>query len=514
MEESNYHWADLAAEKVIEEFKGNKLFVCAAGITPSGTVHIGNFREVITVYLVSKALMDKGKKVRFIYSWDDYDRLRKIPKNLPKQELLKKYLGKPTVDTPDPYGCHKNYAEHLEKEFEKELPKVDIHPEFLYQSKKYRKCEYADQIKYVLSKRDEVKVILDKYREEKLEDDWFPLNVFCEKCGTDETKVTDYDGEYTIKYKCKCGYENSIDFRKKGIVKLPWRLDWGMRWEYEGVNFEPGGKEHSTPGGSRDTAKEIFEKLYPEKKVPIYMMYDYIIVKGIGGKMSSSLGNVINLKDALEIYEPSVLRWIFTSTRPNTEFAISFDMDVLKIYEDFDKCERIYFDKEEIKNEKERDKQKRIYELSCIKVPKKIPKQHTFRHLTTLLQIYEMDVDKTVKKFKIKNKERVICAKNWIEKYAPEELKFKVVGKVKAKITKEYKEALLELANRLEKKNYNEQELFNEFYEICNKFNLKNTEFFKAAYNVLINKDKGPRLAGFILAIGKNRVIKLLKQLK
>ena len=113
-----------------------------------------------------------------------------------------------------------------------------------------------------------------------------------------------------------------------------------------------------------------------------------------------------------------------------------------------------------------------------------------------------------------KNKERVGCAKNWIEKYAPEELKFTIVDKVKTKVNKEYKEALLELAKRLEKKNYNEQELFNEFYEICNKFNLKNTEFFKAAYNVLINKDKGPRLAGFILAIGKNRAVKLLKQLK
>lgn len=514
MKEENYHWADLAAERVIEEFKNNKLFVCAAGITPSGTVHIGNFREVITVDLVSKALKAKGKKVRFIYSWDDYDRFRKVPKNLPKKELLKKYLGKPTVDTPDPYGCHKNYAEHLEKEFENELPKVDIHPEFLYQNKKYRKCEYADNIKYILNRRDDIRKVLDKYRKEPLEKDWFPLSIFCEKCGTDETKVIDYDGEYTITYKCKCGYENIIDFRKKGIVKLPWRIDWAMRWEYEGVNFEPAGKEHSTPGGSRDTGKEIFEMLYPEKKPPVYLMYDYIIVKGVGGKMSSSLGNVITLKDALEIYEPKVLRWIFASTRPNTEFAISFDLDVLKVYEDFDKCERIYFGKEITKNDKDNDKQKRIYEFSVLKIPKKLPEQHTFRHLTTLLQICEGDVNKTIREFKIKNKERIVCAKNWLEKYAPEEFKFKLVDKVKSKIKKEYKDALLELANKLEKGRYDEQSLFEEFYSICDSRNLKNTEFFKVAYNVLINKDRGPRLAGFILAIGKNKVARLLKQLK
>jgi lysyl-tRNA synthetase class 1 len=86
------HWADLNAEKVIRE-KGEKpLYTCASGITPSGTVHIGNFREIISVDLVVRALRDRGKQVRFIYSWDDYDVFRKVPKNMPQGELLAKYL--------------------------------------------------------------------------------------------------------------------------------------------------------------------------------------------------------------------------------------------------------------------------------------------------------------------------------------------------------------------------------------------------------------------------------------
>ena len=116
------HWADLIAEQIIKERGKKTKYVCAAGITPSGTVHIGNFREIITVDLVSRALKERGKNARFIYSWDDYDRFRKVPKNMPKQELLQKYLGMPIVDTPDVFGCHKSYAEHLEKELEDSLP--------------------------------------------------------------------------------------------------------------------------------------------------------------------------------------------------------------------------------------------------------------------------------------------------------------------------------------------------------------------------------------------------------
>ena len=138
MADEKRHWADLAAERVIKEKGNKKKYVCAAGITPSGIVHIGNFREIITVDLVVRALRDKGKNVRFIYSWDDYDRFRKVPKNMPKQELLSKYIGIPIVDTPDVFGCHKSYAEHFEKELENSLPPVDIKPEFIYQHMKRR----------------------------------------------------------------------------------------------------------------------------------------------------------------------------------------------------------------------------------------------------------------------------------------------------------------------------------------------------------------------------------------
>src|SRR3989338_4306117 len=109
--DESVHWADRAAERIIRE-KGDKgQYTIAAGITPSGIVHIGNFREIITAHLIERALKDRKKKVRFIYSWDDYDVFRKVPVNLPNQEELKKHLRKPVSAVPDPFGCHESYAQ-------------------------------------------------------------------------------------------------------------------------------------------------------------------------------------------------------------------------------------------------------------------------------------------------------------------------------------------------------------------------------------------------------------------
>ncbi len=512
---TNVHWADQVAERVIAQKGNKKLYTLAAGITPSGVVHIGNFREIITVDLIARALKSKGKKVRFIYSWDDYDVFRKVPKNLPKQNILKKYLRYPITDVPDTLDCHNSYAEHFEKLVEDQLPRVGINPEFLYQSQKYKKCEYAEEMKLALNNAKKIVKILNKYRKEPLPENWLPIRGYCSKCKTDEVEFSDYNGEFEIKVTCKCGYSEMIDFRKIGTVKLPWRVDWPMRWHYESVDCEPGGKEHSTPGGSRTTAVEIQKALYNEES-PVYQRYDFITIKGQGGKMSSSLGNVIDLKEALEIYEPEILRWLFAGTRPNTEFAIALDLDVISVYESFDKCERIYYGEEKVK-ENVMEKQKRIYEMSVVnKVPQKIPIQPSFRHLTNILQINDMDVDKVVAFYDVKSKEdkekvkrRAVCAKNWIEKYAPEEFKFVIKTKNEVKLKGDMKKLFLDIAEKLKSKDWTDKGLHEEFYVLMQNYEIANKDFFQIAYKILIGKNKGPQLANFILTIGKEKVIKL-----
>ncbi len=515
------HWADLAAEQLV--IKNKKKYTCASGITPSGVVHIGNFREAITTALVVKALEDKEKKAKFIYSWDDYDTFRKVPANMPKQELLTTYLGQPIVDIPDPFDCHKSYAEHHEKEFEKYLPLVGLKPKFLYQAQKYRACEYADLIRIGMQKRQTIAIILNKYREEPLEKDWYPVTIFCSKCNKDETKITSYDENYLVTYLCEsCKNEETFDIRKKGIIKLLWRVDWPSRWFYEGVDFEPGGKDHSTVGGSYTTGCDIIREIFKEEP-PQYVMYDFISIKGSGGKISSSKGNVITLKEVLDIYEPNITRWIFASTRPNTEFAISFDLDAITFYEEFDKCERIYFGKEQTTlNEELLAKEKRIYELSCIKIPKEMPLQVGFRHLTTIIQIHEFNINKVLAEFKEqfktpedkkRLKTRIQCVIHWLKEYAPEDFKFKINATAPPLPLNEIqKEVVREVIAILQTKTLNDTELHQEFYTILQKHQLEMKDFFKLFYSILISKERGPKLASFILTTGKSRVIKLLKE--
>ncbi|MBU0530219.1 MAG: lysine--tRNA ligase [Candidatus Aenigmatarchaeota archaeon] len=520
--EDQLHWAFSAAKNVIKTHGKKKIYTGAAGITPSGTIHIGNFREMITVELVTRALKKMGNNVRFIYSWDDFDVFRKVPVNMPDQELLKTYLRKPIDYVPDTYDCkHKSFAEHNMEQVKCVLPIVGVNPEFIRQSIKYRNCDYADEVEYCLKKTETIKNILNKYRKEKLAKDWLPVSIFCEKCGKDTITKIEYKGSYKVYYKCECGHEDTFDFRKKGIIKLNWRIDWPMRWHYEKVNLEPAGKDHFAAGGAKESGDELQKTLWNE--IPPYgFMYEWIGIKG-GKEFSSSKGIVVTLHDVLEIYEPEIVRWLFAGTRPSATFNISFDLDVIKIYEDFDRCERIYFGKEEA-SEKEQKKQKTIYELSCPgSPPKTMPVQPSFRNVTYMLQTY-IDEDKTFNHFKkdAKNrfdeeriKKRIWYAKNWLEKYAPEEFRFTVRKDFNkeyyGKLGKNEKEALSRLADVLDKFNGSPDDLATLIFEIPKATGVNTGDFFKVVYNMIIGKDRGPKLAGFIMDVGIKKVKGLLR---
>ena len=517
--DESVHWADRAAERIIRE-KGDKgQYTIAAGITPSGIVHIGNFREIITAHLIERALKDRKKKVRFIYSWDDYDVFRKVPVNLPNQEELKKHLRKPVSAVPDPFGCHESYAQHFEKQVEEALPAVGIRPEFISQQQMYRRRAYAQQIRQALEQTAAITPILNRYRKEPLAADWLPITVFCGRCGRD-TARTAYDGEYQLTYTCACGASETIDFRKAGIVKLKWRVDWPMRWSYENVDFESGGKDHFAAGGSYDTGKQIVAAVW-KRDPPTSIRYEWIGVKG-GEQFHSSTGNVVTLQQLLEVYEPEVVRYLFASTRPEAEFAISFDADVIKICEDFDACERTAFAQHAV-SAKEQAKQRRIYELSFIgTLPASIPFQPSFRHLTTILQIHQMDCEKATGflEHELRNahdrrrlEQRALCAKRWLEQYAPEQYRFTVQAEVPEglQLGEKQRQALKILSQKLRERDWTDIELHEEFYVLCKNLGLSNTDFFEAAYQVLVNKPKGPRLASFILHIGREQVAELFE---
>ncbi|MDR2702515.1 MAG: lysine--tRNA ligase [Spirochaetaceae bacterium] len=539
------HWADETADRIIRE-KGAAAkdhYTCASGITPSGTVHLGNFREIISVELVVRALRDKGQKVRFIYSWDDYDVFRKVPANMPKQEEMKKHLRLPITMVPDPFERDESYARHHEVDVETALPLVGIFPEYLYQAANYRASKYAEGMRRALEKRDVLKNILDKYRDEehKIQGEWWPVSVFCEKCNKDETDIDGWDGEWGLVYHCNsCGNKETVDLRKTSAVKLVWRVDWPMRWEHEQVDFEPAGKEHHSSGGSFDTARHVCLDVY-NWEAPVTFRYDFIGLKGSPGKMSSSKGNVIDLPEVLRVYTPELTRYLFAGTRPNTEFTVSFDLDVIKIYEDYDKTERIAWGDEKAKDELTFLREKRIYELSQVNsgsngstgssgksaMPAVKPYQIPFRHLCNLIQIADCDIDKAIEGIRHDPGggpsdaqlpallTRCRCAKNWIEEYAPEEFRFRLRPAGEETTLTEKELAGIKLLRDTVIANIetyaDDKSCAGAIYQCAETAGLDGKELFRAAYQVLIGKDQGPRLASFLRSIDKERLLAIME---
>jgi len=503
------HWADQTAEKIIRTRGDLESYTCASGITPSGTVHIGNFREIISVDLVVRALRARGKKVRFIYSWDDYDVFRKVPKNMPKQELLAEHLRFPITMVPDVTGRDESYARHNEVDVEVSLPLVGIYPEFLYQAKRYRENKYAQGIKIALDNREKIKECLNFYRDDnhKMSADevYWPTSVFCSKCHKDTTEILGVEGEYGLSYKCtSCGKEETVDIRTSPDVKLGWRVDWPMRWKEENTVF----------------AKEVYGVEPPET-----FQYDFIGLKGLPGKMSSSSGNVVNLAQVLKVYQPEVTRYMFAGTRPNTEFNISFDLDVIKTYEDYDKMERIVFGVDKAKNDKIFEKQRRVWELSQISEKKEewpttISYQLPFRHLCNMLQANSGNIDAVIANLKdIKPdqvdrfKARCKCAWYWITECAPEDFKFQLQDPSASNFKKA---ELSETELSCIKKIYDEiipgmdeveEKLFNKsLYDVAEECGIESKQLFTACYHILLGKEKGPRLASFMKLIGREKL--------
>ncbi len=522
------HWADQAAQRSIQAFGRDGVITVAAGITPSGVVHVGNFREVITVDLVARSLRDQGAEVRFIYSWDDFDVFRKVPAGIPERGMLEENLRRSVADVPDPFGDHDSYATHFIAQFEQSLRPLAIEPEFIRQSGRYRAGRYAKGIRRALESRDVIRAILDRHRTEPLDEAWLPLAGFCGTCRRDDVTFR-WDGDWVVDYSCAaCGHAAKVDLREGGDIKLAWRVDWPMRWAEEGVVFEPGGKDHSSAGGSYDTAREIVVEVYGGT-APQYVAYDFVRVKGRGGKISSSSGDVVTVADCLEVYEPEMLRWIFASQRPGSEFQISFDADVIKLYEDFDRSRRLAHEAEDgSKSDEKRRVVRRAFELSSldgrqITPGSPVPFVPPFRGLSVVVQAFDGDLDRAVAHYENTGevttdverdlcRQRARCCWNWIAAFAPEEFRYGVrTEPVVRELDTEHRVVLERLIDVLRgAPTISEKDLIPHMKTLCEGTTLTLKAFCPLVYDLLVDRDHGPKLTTLLTTIGGERALPLL----
>ncbi len=137
------HWADVAANRLIEALGTDHDYTLATGITPSGHIHVGNMREILTAHLVHQGLIDLGVKARLLYIGDTIDPLRKVYPHLPSSYF--KYVNMPLSEIPCPCGEHENYAEHYLDPFLESVKKLDVDMEIRYTHRMYDEGLYYSE---------------------------------------------------------------------------------------------------------------------------------------------------------------------------------------------------------------------------------------------------------------------------------------------------------------------------------------------------------------------------------
>lgn len=521
------HWSDKIADSIIKKNPNKEEYVCAAGISPSGSIHIGNFRDIATSLFVVKALMRKGKKAKLLFSWDEFDRLRKIPVNVQKIDGdMEKYIGYPYVDVPNPFDDGlESYAKHFEKEFMDAMDRFGIKMDYRYQADMYRSGKYADKVIEAMDKRGEIFDILDSFRTQDAKEGereaYYPVSIYCPCCKRDTTKIVAYNSETKVaEYECACGHKGSFDFHTDFNCKLAWKIDWPMRWQYEQVDFEPGGKDHASPGGSYDTSRMISKKIF-DYQAPMFQGYEFIGIKGSTGKMSGSTGLNMTPDTLLSFYQPEVILWLYSKAEPTKAFDFCFDDGILRQYFEFDK---MYTEYKEGKSNEHNE----VVMSNCLIEGKEL-KTVPMSLLVQLGSIVDFNIpmletvfEKIGNPFKYEDfKERLDLAKSWLEQCAPEQankLRTTRDWELYESLSDQEKEELSILYNYIKEGGYTLDELNTKLYAIPKEVfgedlpDLKKVQgsFFKTVYKLLLNKEQGPRLYLFLFAIEKERYMQLL----
>ncbi|MGR3939272.1 lysine--tRNA ligase [Streptomyces sp. BRA346] len=567
-------WVSRFADEVIAEAERRapgKPIVCASGLSPSGPIHLGNLREVMTPHLVADEIRRRGYDCVHILSWDDYDRYRKVPAGV--DPSWSEHIGKPLTSVPAPPGSsYANWAEHFKAPMIEALSAMGIEFHGISQTEKYTSGAYREQILHAMHHREQIDAVLDRYRtkdkpgakdakkqqqkkqkpvdEAELEaaegsgaaaeDDgsaggagYYPYKPYCSVCERDLTTVTSYDDKTTeLTYTCACGHAETVLLSEHNRGKLVWKVDWPMRWAYEGVVFEPSGVDHSSPGSSFVVGGQIVREVFGGDQ-PIGPMYAFVGISGMA-KMSSSKGGVPTPADALEIMEAPLLRWLYARRRPNQSFKIAFDQEIQRTYDEWDALERKINDgSAQPADSAAYSRATRTAGGELPRTPRPLP----YRMLASVVDITtghdeqtlrilgELDPANPVTSLD-ETRPRLDRAERWITTQVPAEQRTRVRDEpdteLLASLGETERESLRLLLDGLDE-HWSLDGLTTLVYGVPKlqaglsadakptpELKVAQRAFFALLYQLLVGRDTGPRLPTLLLAVGADRVRKLL----
>lgn len=513
-------WVDQTAKKIVEREKelnrGIKIFRTEMGLGASGIPHVGSVGDGIRNYTVNLGL-NRHVKSEFIAFCDDLDGLRKVPTGFP--EKLEEDIGKPVSRISDPFGCHKTYADHVISILLDAYKKLNVSFNLKRASEEYSKGTFDKEVIDILNNWKEVgKIVLDITGQEKYTQQ-LPFLPICKSCGRVYTTVADKFENGKVHYICNGEF---IGKNSKGLEviikgcnhsdwcsirdgKLAWKADFAARWKALKINYEAFGKDILDSVKVNDEICRRILKWEP----PYHSMYELFTERG-GKKISKSVGNVFTAQLWMKYASPDSLRLLFLKRLGKTRVV---DIDAIPMHMDeVDDLAKVYFGEKKVANEKELTHLKRLYEY--INYLEKIEKPEVMIRYNLLANLFRIvDNKEVVKKILEKTghitgdseelERRLEYVQNWVRDSEKEEER-------KIKLNEKQKKALKTLAEELEEE-LTEEKLEKKLYSIAKECDINAKDFFRAAYEVILGTEYGPRLAMLILAIGKERVAKLLK---
>ncbi|NNE80046.1 MAG: lysine--tRNA ligase [Silicimonas sp.] len=300
--------------------KGYVLF--ETGYGPSGLPHIGTFGEVLRTTMVRRAFeVISDIPTKLICFSDDLDGMRKVPGNVPQQEMLAEHIQKPLTSVPDPFGTHESFGHHNNAMLRRFLDTFGFEYEFYSAREFYRSGQFDEILLRCVERYDDLmKIMLKSLREERQQSYsiFLPIHPETGRVMYVPMKHVDAkDGTVTFDDDTT-GREMTLPVTG-GNVKLQWKPDFGARWAALGVDFEMYGKEHATN-----------EKIYDAicrtlgERPPNHFSYE-LFLDDQGQKISKSSGNGISIDEWLSYASTESLSY-FMYQKPKTAKRLFFDV--------------------------------------------------------------------------------------------------------------------------------------------------------------------------------------------
>jgi len=486
--------------------KGYILF--ETGYGPSGLPHIGTFAEVTRTTMVREAFKQICDiPTKLICFSDDMDGLRKVPSNIPNQEMVAAHMGKPLTSIPDPFGEAESFGHYMNAKLRSFLDRFGFEYSFYSATECYKAGMFDHMMLKTIEKYDEImNLMFPTFRQER-QKTYSPFMPICPETGV----VLQVPIE-------KVSFENgSVFYRNErnelvkvpvtgGNCKLQWKPDFGMRWAALDVDYEMYGKDHLPNGEIYSSICKILGG-----KVPIQFFYELFLDEE-GSKISKSKGNSISVDEWLH-YAPLESIALFMYQSPGKAKRLYFDV-IPKTVDEYLVFNSKYHEEEDISKKVANP----VFHIHKGNVPKIDTYGISFSLLLNLAAVCNPE-DKSV-------------LWGFISKYAPkanpENAPYldHMVGYAITyyndfvKSTKKYlapdnnhKKLLLQIKEMLVNSplDITAEEIQNQIYAIGSNAGYENLrDFFKELYEILLGQSQGPRLGSFIKLFGIEDTIKLI----